>query len=594
MPRVLDDVVGALEHDGASTHEGAAAFDLSQTDPLTHLTFTKGSALLEETFYRTQVEEIRDYASALLGAERHERGFGWKFAAYMRDPVKGKGNRIQGSVAPAILAAADPEGPFTEEYTFRCLRHRADDVALFVTHFENLGLGEVPVAARKGMARALAEMDEYQVLKYSRRQFPLLRRRKNGQRASLRLVDAMGVAKAHLDERTLKLYRYLHAPTRERAGLTQGLALLEARRAYFGGDASVENFVKGRLSTEQALSFMGSTAETWRRVLDVPGLLPDMAFKGYVRAMALAGIPVETLVSMARERRFAGLWPHQIYMGWRAAMEGKSRADFAGDKVVFHAEPAPTLAPVFEAILERVCEGLLPPGPSLGLADISGSMFSAPLGGTKSSAQVGDVAVTLAAVMARTLGYAATFADDSYLEDLRRGQGVFHLAKKLCNGKGWGSTQVANSVVNLIFRLLDEPSRPRPRTLYFFSDMQFHPPHLQSLMPARLEVIRERGISFDSSVPPLLAAIQLWHELLGPVDVVLWNLAAYENAPLPSSLPHVLLLAGFDANSFRHVSEWQARGSPAVSEKSGPAVTPSDAKGTAGKNSVELDFIRAF
>src|SRR5215217_730554 len=104
MPQVLREVVGAL------THEGAAAFDLSQTDPLTHLTFTKGSALLEESFYRTQVEEIRSYAAALLAAERHERGFGWKFAAYMRDPVKGKGNRIQGSVAPAILAAADPEG----------------------------------------------------------------------------------------------------------------------------------------------------------------------------------------------------------------------------------------------------------------------------------------------------------------------------------------------------------------------------------------------------------------------------------------------------------------------------------------------------
>lgn len=57
---------------------GAAAFDLSQTVPLTHLTFTQGAALLEESFYRTQVEEVRAYAAALLAAERHERGFGWK------------------------------------------------------------------------------------------------------------------------------------------------------------------------------------------------------------------------------------------------------------------------------------------------------------------------------------------------------------------------------------------------------------------------------------------------------------------------------------------------------------------------------------
>lgn len=585
MPQVLREVVGAL------THEGAAAFDLSQTDPLTHLTFTKGSALLEESFYRTQVEEIRSYAAALLAAERHERGFGWKFGAYMRDPVKGKGNRIQGSVAPAILAAADPEGPFTEEYTFRCLRHRADDVAVFLTHFDNLGLGEVPEAARKGMARALAGMDLYQVLKYAGRQFPLSRRRKNGQRASLRLVDAMGVAKAHLDERTLKLYRYLHAPTRERSALAQGLELLEARRAFFGGEASVEHFVKGRLSTEQALSFMGSTQETWRRVLDVPGLLPDLAFKGYLRAMYRAGLPLDVLLAEARKRRFAGLWPHQVYMGWFAAMWGKTRQDSQGEDC-FHADPEPAIAPVFEVILEKVCEGLLPEGRSLGLADISGSMFATKLGGAKSSAHVGDVAVVLASVMARELGYAATFSDDIFVEDLAPRQGVFELSSRLRGGQGWGGTQVVNAVMNLIALLLKNPSRPRPRTLYFFSDMQFHPPEVQSVDPALVESLRKKGLEFNASVPPLQAVLQAWHHALGPVDVVLWNLGAYENAPLPSRVPNVLMLAGFDANSFRHVSAWQASGSPALPAKA-QAVTPADAGGVKNPG-VELDFIRTF
>ncbi|MCP3099805.1 hypothetical protein LZ198_13100 [Myxococcus sp. K15C18031901] len=587
MPGVLRDVVATF------THEGAVAFDLSQTDPLTHLTFTQGAALFGDSFYATQVEALRAYAAALLAAERHERGFGWKFATYMRDPVEGKGNRIQGSLAPAILAAADPEGPFTEEYTFRGLRHRADDAVLFVTHFQNLGLGEVPEAARKGLARALAQFDEYQLLKYARRQFPLARRRPNGKHASLRLVDVMGLAKAHLDARTLKLYRYLHAPTRAREGLTQGLALLEGRRAFFQGDASVENFVKGRLSTEQALSFMGSTQETWRRVLDVPGLLPDLAFKGYVRAMYLAGIPVATLVEMARKRRFAGLWPHQVYMGWSAAHAGSNRPGY-------RAEPAPAIEPVFEAILERVCEGLLPEGGSLGIADISGSMFGASLGGTQSQATVGDAAVTLAAVMARELGYAATFSDDIFVEDRKRGQGVFDLAHALRGGPGWGSTQVAGSVVSLIQLLLAEPSRPRPRTLYFFSDMQFHPPEFQSLGDTRGEaadrkaaLLRELGVDLDAGTPPLLAALDAWHRALGPVDVVLWNLAAHDNAPLPSKLPHVLMLAGFDANSFRHVAAWQAAGSPVTPERPSPGVTPSDAGG--GRNpDAELDFIRTF
>jgi hypothetical protein len=593
MPQVLREVVGTL------THEGAAAFDLSQSDPLMHLVFTKGAALLEESFYRTQVEEIRSYARALLAAERHERGFGWKFAAYMRDPKQGKGNRVQGSVAPAILAAADPAGPFTEEYTFRCLRHRADDVALFATHFSNLGLGEVPEAARRGMARALGAMDAYQLLKYAKRQFPLMRKRANGKRASLRLVDAMGIAKAYLDAPTLKLYRYLHAPTREHDTLAMGHELLEARRVFFGGSEAVEDFVKGRLTVEQALSFMGSTRETWKRVLDVPGLLPDMAFKGYVRAMHKAGFSVDTLVSLARERRFAGLWPHQVYMGWRAAKEGKIRENFAGD-IVYQAEAMPELGPVFDVILERVCEGLLPAGLSLGIADISGSMFGAPLGGTQSSAMVGDVAVTLAAAMARELGYAATFSDDIFVEDRKPGQGVLALADALRGGPGWGSTQVAGSVVSLLQLLVNQPQRPRPRTLYFFSDMQFHPPETQTLgeqhgdkntRKEKGEFLRKHGTGLDPATPPLLAALKVWHQVLGPVDVVLWNLAAYDNAPLPSTLPNVLMLAGFDANSFRHVSTWQAQGSPALPDAK--AVTQADAG--AGKNpGAELDFIRTF
>src|SRR5262245_10336165 len=108
MPPILSDVVGALT--GAATHEGAAAFDLSADDPLTHLVFNKGATLFTDTCYRTQAEELASYARALLAAERHERGFGWKFAAYMRDPRRGKGNRIQGTIAPAILSAADPDG----------------------------------------------------------------------------------------------------------------------------------------------------------------------------------------------------------------------------------------------------------------------------------------------------------------------------------------------------------------------------------------------------------------------------------------------------------------------------------------------------
>lgn len=589
MAKLLSGLVAQFAK--AITHEGAAAFDFSTPDPLNWLVFTKGATLFTDSFYHSQAKELFSYSQALLAAERHERGFGWKFAAYMRDPKLGKGNRIQGTVAPAVLAAADPDGPFTATYVAKCLKHRADDVAVFATHFTNLGLGEIPAAARKGMADALAQMDEYQILKYAGRQVPLVTERVDGKKKSLRLVDAMGIAKEHLALETRKLYDYLRAPTRGRTVAAEAVPMVAARRRFFAGKGTDEDFAAGRLSAEQALSFLGSSSDTWTRVLRVPGLLPDMAFKQYVRAMHQAALSVEFLCEEANRRRFAGLWPHQVYAGYQAAMNGVARTSPHGkwrSGAVFARAAAPEIAPVFEVILGRVADTLLPASPSLGIADISGSMFGAKLGGEKSSCNVGDAACVLAGLMAKRLGYAATFSDEIYIEDLKARTPVMEFATNLRNSQGWGSTQVAGSVVDLIVQLLAAPARRRPRTLYFFSDMQFHPPAEHLLHNAAKVPAEARGF-FTPHTPPLLGAIHAYRALLGPVDVVLWNLAAYDNAPLPSNMEGVMMLAGFDANSFRHVTAWQEAGSPATPEKTTGAVAT-----VARDPEAELAYIRGF
>jgi hypothetical protein len=440
------------------------------------------------------------------------------------------------------------------------------------------------------MADALAQMDEYQVLKYAPRQYPLAAKRENGKPKSLRLVDAMGIAKEFLSSETRKLYDYLRAPTRGKTAAAELLPLAAARRRFFAGRGTDDDFAAGRLSVEQALSFLGSTRDAWERVLRMPGLLPGVAFKQYVRAMYQAGLTAEFLCEEAGRRRFAGIWPHQVYAGYQAAVNGSTRhAQYGTWKHVpaFARPPVPEIVPVFEAILARVADALLPPTPNLGIADISGSMFGAKLGGEKSSCNVGDAACVLSALMAKRLGYAATFSDEIYIEDSKPGTPVMQFATDLRKSQGWGSTQVAGSVVDLIGKLLADPARPRPRTLYFFSDMQFHPPALQQL--PRRALGKEIAAYFTPQTPPLVAALRAYKALLGPVDVVLWNLAAYNNAPLPSNVDGVLMLAGFDANSFRHVATWQAAGSPATPEKATGAVAA-----VARSPEAELDYIRTF
>ncbi|MBZ0189368.1 MAG: hypothetical protein K8F91_24195, partial [Candidatus Obscuribacterales bacterium] len=462
-------------------------------------------------------------SKALIEAEKHEPGFAWKFAAYMRDPKKGKGNRIQGTIAPAILSTTFPASPFTQEYVYKCLRHRADDLVIFVCHFTNLGLGEIPESCKKGIARAANEMDEYQLLKYAKRQYKIERLRKGckrSKRASLRLVDALGLVKKYLNPQKYAIYRYLHAPTRRKNDYVQELELAPYRRQFFKS-GRYEDALKGRLTLEQVLSFKRSNPMTWHNLLEMTDLLSDIAFKNHIRCMYTSGVSLNRIKLETSKRSFQGVWPHQIYAGYRAAMEGSVRlknintpGSIRRAEERYRSHPCPMLLSVFDQILDRVTRACLPPGLNLGIADISSSMFSVGLTGECSSIMAGDVAVMFSALMSKDLGYAATFG--SQLQILERGsrsnlEFADHIRHK---GTGWGGTQIAGSVVALIAILLQNRHLARPRTLFFFSDMQFHPPELELSLHANIfpEEIRD---FFDFRKPPLESAIESYRHFLG-------------------------------------------------------------------------------
>ena len=553
----------------AATYNDASAYDYSQTHPLIELVFTQGSALfVEGAYYESQAQQLRAYARALIQAARVEPRFPWQFAAWMRDPRQGKGNRIQGSLAPALLDATFGPLEHTARYVALCLRHRPDDVIAFVLHYKKLGLGTPSQAARQGMALALAAFDEYQLMKYARA------------KSELRLCDVIMMARQELEalgpegQLALAVGRYLHAPSRAKAALLEQLPLplTRARRALWARSkdaARSPQFAQlvhpARVTWEQLMSHFGASAQAcqgqgslarearqrnlgvWRAMLDQPSLLPDVAFMRNLKNMIDAGVSMPQLVAAASKRRFQGVWPHQIYAAYKAHED---------------------LLPVCDAMLARTIEQL-PAGRHLGLGDASGSMNVA-VGGPHSSVTARDVAFCLVGLMSQTSGLGGSFADASWfgsrsgasylaLKQREPHEGPLTFCRRRGLRSGMGGTQVFGAVLELIAWLKAHPEVQPPDCLWFFSDMQFDPAAQATGSDRLPEAMLERAQALGMGLgrPPLELALELYRQELGPVDVVLWNLAAYRATPVPSDMKGVLLVSGFDANTFKHVAAWR-------------------------------------
>ncbi len=548
-----------LRQFSAHTYEGASAYNYKNTEPLTHLTFSFGSALFTDGFYESQETEVRNFAAALIRAWKTEPAFAWQYGAWMRDPKRGKGNRIQGSLVPALLDALVKHSAHNETYVAKCLSHRVDDVISFVDHFRQLGLGLPSASARKGMAVALSGFDEYQLMKYARTN------------KDLRLCDVIYMVREELEAlgsqsaHVLAVGRYLHAPTRKRAENLEGLPLTQARRQLFlksKDHALDEDFAdhveRARTTWEQVFGHFGTKLDNvegkkekkrvqkrnraiWDALLGTPGLMPDMAFLRNLRNLRNAGFETKELRAMALKRAFKGVWPHQVYAGYKAV---------------------PSLENVFDGVMSQVV-GTLPAGRHLGIGDASGSM-SVKVGGIKGSLTAMDLAFCMVGLMSQTCGLGASFSDASwggdkrlFMAERRKGEGPLKFSQRRTLRQGMGGTQVFGAVMELITWLMQHDGVEPPDCLWFFSDMQFHPAEGGACVVPEPLRARAEAMGLGQNMPPLEMAIKLYREVFGHVDVVLWNLAAYEPVPVPSSMEGVLLVSGFDAGTMRQVESWR-------------------------------------
>lgn len=565
------------------TYEGAPAFSYEVDHPLIALVFTMGSAMFTDGFYQTQGEEIVRFASLLLGAHKAEPRFPWQYAAWIRDPKGGKGNRIQGTLAIALLDSLLDPSDFTRPYVRDILSHRPDDAIAFFAHFQALGLGKPSSEAQKGMAEALCRFDEYSFMKYARQQ------------EDLRLVDILSFLRPHLAELkkraelVLAVGAYLRASSRKRreASILRPLPLTACRKELFAlpkeavGKRDFSRLLEeSRVTWEQALSHFGydhalgvgkearrsgeegesarrrsrgampeeirsHNRRLWSSLLSIPGLLPDLAFLRNLRNMHESGFSEGALIERIKERKFSALWPHQVYSAF---------------------QKEPSLEPLWTAAFRKMSEKL-PSGRHLGIGDASGSM-SAKVGGAKGSLKAVDLAFCFVGLMSETSGLGASFSDNSWFSyseakylsigERKAEESALAFSARPDIRAGMGGTQVFGAVIELIAWLADKPSIQPPDVLWFFSDMQFHPAAgtLEILPPALVAKIQRLGVSF-SDKPPMAAALDLYRRLIGPVDVVLWNLAAYSPIPVPSDIPGVLLLSGFDTKNFDFVERWR-------------------------------------
>jgi hypothetical protein len=391
----------------------------------------------------------------------------------------------------------------------------------------------------------------------------------------------------------LAVGEFLHAPSRSRDERAERLPLTKARRKLwkmprdFAGDAGFGSAVReARVTWEQLLGHFGTDLEkitseagkrkaakdnhkVWQAILDTSGLLPDMALMRNLRNMHQSDFSKNQLTKLVAARPFREVWPHQVYAG---------------------AKEVPELIAPFEAIFQRAVERL-PPGRHLGIGDASGSM-AVKVGGPMSSLSSMDVAFCLTGLMSETSGLGASFSESQWasysggrcivVAERERGESAlkFGLSPRL--RVGMGGTQVFGAIMELIVWLRAHPEVKAPDCLWFFSDMQFHPAAGgKDCIPKELQALAKQHGVGSREVPPLQVAVELYRALIGHVDVVLWNLAAYAPVPVPADMDGVLLVSGFDANTFASVTAWRDGKKPGQGK-------------LAQSQEVILDLIRSF
>jgi hypothetical protein len=309
-------------------------------------------------------------------------------AAWARDPGDGLKLRTTPAVLLALASAHGAAKPYVARYATAVLR-RADEVRLafaFFRHFFQAGeggrhRGALPHCLRKGLAAALAQCSDYELLKYNDAERPtfadVLKMVGGSRKLPGRRAAGWPVSRA--------LFAYLVNGTIA----DDAPPILQARRRFFAtkdvAEVMPEMVREAGLTWENVVSHLGSSARVWELVLPVMG---EMALTRNLRNFEQAGISAE---------------------GWQKvcdrllAVEDTVQLPFRFFTAE-HQVSSRQAKDVVRRMLDRACARVADlPGTTLLLSDNSGSAVGCAVSGA-SGLRVADAGNMLGAVLARRVG----------------------------------------------------------------------------------------------------------------------------------------------------------------------------------------------
>jgi hypothetical protein len=309
-------------------------------------------------------------------------------AAWARDPRDGLRLRSTPVVLLALAAANDATKPFVARYAPAILR-RADEIRLCFAAFRHLyqagehgrHRGSVPHSLRKGLAAALAQCSDYELLKYDDRDRPtfadVLLTVGGSRKLPGRRPEGWPVSRA--------MFEYLaHGTVRDDAP-----AILQARKRFFAtkdaSEVTPELIREAGLTWENIISHLGNSAGAWELAIGVMG---EMALTRNLRNFEKAGLSEAGWEKVAQRldavEQTVQL-PFRFFSAHREVTSERAKE-------------------IVSRMLDRACAALADlPGVSVVLSDNSGSTQGCVVS-QNSDLRVADAGNMLGAVLARRCG----------------------------------------------------------------------------------------------------------------------------------------------------------------------------------------------